>query len=215
MSTFRQLMMRKKGGGIPARYTVVDYILLSADEPYDGSMNYFHIDTGLYGSTTPSDNYSCEMTFVATDTKKENALIINAWNINSYFLLHYSNNVVWHGVNGGSTVSTAISNDTKYTIKIDIQEGRIYKDGVSVATFTAGSCGTTSIKLFGGYSLDAWYHSFRGKVDGIKFYAPNGDTVRNYVPVYDTVSQKYGFYETIQQQFKGNEGTKTFSGGND
>ncbi len=218
MSSFRQLMMRKKGrgGDIPARYEVVDYISMVYGEPYNGSLQYFYISTGLYGNTVPTDNYSCEVTFVSTAEHRENAFLLNAWNINSYFLLHYNSNAVWHGVSGGGTKTVAIDNDTKYTIKVDMQNGNLIKDGVA-SSFIPGSCGTAQIYLFGcpSFVSTAWYHSFRGKIYGIKFYAPNGNEVRNYVPVYDTVSAKYGFYETIEGTFKGNEGTIAFSGGND
>lgn len=187
-------------------YQKTDYLEINSNT----SASNFYISTGLFGSDNPLENYSIEAK-VRFYSVYENAIIINNWAANSYFLMAYRNTCRWHGDSNGSKDFGSISTNTDYTIKVDIQNNLLYLNDNSYS-FTPGTCGTNEIRLFGGYSA-ASGNAFYGRIYNIKFKDSNGNIVRDYVPVMEKSTGTFGLYEKINDEFKVNEGTGTFTSG--
>lgn len=206
MSSFRQLMMRSKGGGspIPAQYEVVDYIQSSGTQ---------YIDTGLY----PNQDYGAVVSFKYI----AQGFVFGAegsWANDSFDLIPSSDGVTYVYDNSTSFRYYGTMNTTSlYTCDLKGRVGKLYKDEAliyehtdSVKTFTS----PFNLVLF---ALNrAGYKQEYGK---IKMYAcdiyENDVILRSFVPVFDTINQVYGLYDVVGQQFYGNSGSGYFTGGND
>lgn len=187
-------------------YQKTDYLEINSNT----SASNFYISTGLFGSETPSENYSIEAK-VRFYSVYENAIIINDWAANSYFLMTYRNTCRWHGDSNGFKDFGSISTNTDYTIKVDVQNNLLYINDTSYS-YTPGTCGTNEIKLFGGYSASSG-NAFYGRIYNIKFKDSNGNVVRDYIPAMEKSTGTFGLYEKINDEFKVNEGTGTFTSG--
>lgn len=186
-------------------YYEVDYIETTGTQ---------RIATDLYGSSTPLNNYSVEVDCVFYNAN-ENAIIVNNWAVNSYFLMAYGNACRWHGTPNVFDFGNLQLN-VRYKIKIDVQNSLVYLDNTSY-NCNPGNCGTSEIMLLG-ISDNNNNHSnkgFNGKIYRIKFYSPNGDLVRDYVPVYNSTLQQYCLLDKVENTLYLNNGTGTINGGND
>lgn len=217
MSSFRQLMMKKKGGGspIPARYTVVDYIESNGNQ---------YIDTGL--STTVG------FRFVGT------ILILYSSNYDYHMLCGshelsspYKRNFI--GFHPSLYITIGIGNGDKITSKTfstnqyyDVDLSNVYTNYyakvdnntetlINGSSSISNSYSSRNLFLFANNNISSGASQyFKGKMKESQIYI-NNELVADYVPVYDTVTQKYGMYDKVSQTFKGNLGSGDFSGGND
>lgn len=203
MSSFRQLMMRSKGGGgIPSRYTVVDWIETSGSQ---------YIDTGIQVGADVR-----VVTKISQTTSINNNVVFGYYTPNSsdhypeYFHVTPFNSKWYFGaypaeLNAGSYV-------WYNTYEIDYNNnGTLIINGTTLASgFTCSGNGNLLI-AFKGRSVENvyGYHKY------YYFKVYNGESlVRDMIPVYDTVSQKYGMYDVVSQAFFGNSGSGTITGGN-
>lgn len=184
-------------------YYEVDYIETTGTQ---------RIATGLYGSSTPLNNYSVEVDCVFYNAN-ENAIIVNNWAANSYFLMAYGNACRWHGTPNVFDFGNLQLN-VRYKIKIDVQNSLVYLDNTSY-NCNPGNCGTAEIMLLGISDSTHSNKGFNGKIYRIKFYSPDGNLVRDYVPVYNSTLQQYCLLDKVENVFYMNKGTGTINGGND
>ena len=202
MSSFRQLMMKKKGGGspIPARYTVVDYIESNGNQ---------YIDTGL--STTVG------FRFVGT------ILILYSSNYDYHMLCGshelsspYKRNFI--GFHPSLYITIGIGNGDKITSKTFSTNQKVDNNTetlINGSSSISNSYSSRNLFLFANNNISSGASQyFKGKMKESQIYI-NNELVADYVPVYDTVTQKYGMYDKVSQTFKGNLGSGDFSGGND
>ncbi len=207
MSSFRQLMMRSKGGGspIPAQYEVVDYIQSSGTQ---------YIDTGLY----PNQDYGAVVSFKYIAQGFVFGAELN-WANKSFDLIPSPDGVTY--VYDGSTSFRyygTMNTTSLYTCDLKGRVGKLYKDEALIYEYTDPFTRsfTSSYKLV----LFALNRGGSIRENGkIKMYAcdiyENDVVLRSFVPVFDTINQVYGLYDVVGQQFYGNLGSGNFTGGND
>ena len=206
MSSFRQLMMRSKGGGspIPAQYEVVDYIQSSGSQ---------YIDTGLY----PNQDYGAVVSFKYIAQGFVFGAELN-WSNQSFDLIPSYDGVTYVYYNSTSFRYYGTMNTTSlYTCDVKKGAGKLYKDEVLVYEHNEATRIFTS-----SYKLVLFALNRGGSIreyGKIKMYAcdiyENDVVLRSFVPVFDTINQVYGLYDVVGQQFYGNSGSGNFTGGND
>lgn len=215
MSSFRQLMMKKKGGGnIPAQYTVVDYI------ESDGNQ---YINTGL--STTVGFRFVGTILFLSSNYDYH--ILCGSHELSSpykrNFIGSHPNLRITIGIGDGDmTTSKAFSRNQYYDVDLSNVYTNYYaKVDNNTETLIAGSSSISNsyssrnLFLFANNNTSSGASQyFKGKMKESQIYI-NNELVADYVPVYDTVTQKYGMYDKVSQTFKGNLGSGNFSGGND
>lgn len=199
MSSFRQLMMKAKGGGspIPSRYTVVDYIATSGNQ---------YIDTGIQVGanvrtvTEVKGNSSLQnISVFGSRGSSNNAYYVTAFNSKWYF----STGTAEH--NGGSYNYNNVLYEIDYN-----NNGTLIINGTTI---------DTTLTLFGNSNLlisCRMLSNFgRFKYYSFKVYV-GANLSFDGIPVYDTVNSEYGMYDLISQAFFGNvSGSGTITGGND
>lgn len=208
MSSFRQLMMRNKGGGgdIPARYTVVDYV----STPDYGTA---YINTGI----TPTSNTRVVTKIKNNGWQWQNIPVFGCLGVNScgYYHLTCFNSKWYWGTNGGESNggSYSTSSGTEYNIDFN-NNGKIIINGSTIATgvYTVGNGNLCIARRGGDIDSDIRYGFF--KYYSFEVYE-SGVLVRDFVPVYDTLTSKYGMWDMVSGAFFGNDGNGTISGGND
>lgn len=201
MSSFRQLMMRKKGGGISARYTQVDWIRTTVNERQ-------YINTGIKADTDVrtvakviSDYYWLNMSVFGGATQ--------VGGFGDYYVTPF-NNKWYYGINGGELNAGSYSNNTLYEIDYN-DNGTLKINGNTIASgFTVAGNGTVDIliscRFLNNYGQYKYYY--------FKMYK-GANLVFDGVPVYDTVDNVYGMWDVVSQAFFGNSSSGTITGGND
>lgn len=211
MSSFRQLMMRNKGGG--GSYQVVDYIESSGTQ---------YIDTGFI----PNKDTKIEMTInllsrsnspypfgagVAWENKVF-AFTVNSnrWGIGSIFCF----------ANDSNKRTQNFDVNSKNTITMS-KDGGIITGVWNVTTsafsnyYSFDSAGCNLLLFAIQWQTELEVKDFATmKLYGCKVW-DNGTLVRDYTPVLNLDTNKYGLLDTLNNVFYGNSGTGDFSGGND
>ncbi len=183
-------------------YTYLNYVETSGSQ---------YIKTGLYAYNTALQNYSFEIK-VNFSNISENAIVISSWSASAYFLMCYQSKIRWHGSSSGSSDIINISTNTDYIIKVDIQNGQIIINGNSYP-YTAGSCGTSQINLFGLSGGNYSSKGLVGKTYYAKFYDIDGNLIRHYTPVIRNSDGQVGMLEQVNNIFCPNDGSGDFIGG--
>ena len=207
MSSFRQLMMRSKGGGspIPAQYEVKDWLYSNDGNPYIKTgiipTNMTKVDITIkpisYGNACP----------IGSDISWRSSRSYNCGN-NVVFGSQYKQEV-WQWLS--AVPLNKISN-----IKMG-QDGWFVND-VQKETFVQETFTGIELYLFRWNRNGSVNDKYQGWMYSCKIYSDYTDVnslVRDYVPVYDTVSQKYGMFDVVSQTFFGSENSYNFEGGND
>lgn len=203
MSSFRQLMMKEKGGGgIPARYTQVDYI---------GTPTSYlsYINTGIQVGANVR-----VVTKIKALASYMNVPIFGFFNStkgSEYYHLTPFANKWYYGAYPSEGNAGSYSSSQTYEIDYN-NNGTLIINGTTLASgfTTSGSDnlllshkGRTGDSLYGYYK----YYYFMVYV--------GENLVRDMIPVYDTVNQVYGMWDMVSKAFFGNAGTGTLIGGND
>lgn len=210
MSSFRQLMMRNKGGG--GSYQVVDYIESSGTQ---------YIDTGFI----PNKDTKIEIT--ANLLSRSNSPYLFGAGVsweNKVFAFTANSNRL-----GVGSIFCFANNSYPRTQNFDVNS----KNTITMSKDGAIITGTWSFTgSFSGYSgfdsancnlvLCAMHWQTEANIMDfatMKLYDckvwDNGTLVRDFVPVLNLETNKYGLLDIVNNVFYGNSGTGDFSGGNE
>ena len=207
MSSFRQLMMKNKGGNIPARYTVVDYIESTGTQ---------YINSGVQTSGTVSFEIDFRSTDAGYGGRKFVGFGVEGEGIGSFGLLVENGNVL-QVHRGDNRIQFATINTVRHKVIYGVPA---YYDEVDKGNGLGSSFGYSSdIYIFAGHLIRSYgtYSSVNGfskmQLFSLKM-SDNGELLRDFVPVYDNTTQKYGLYDLVSQTFFGNLGSGNFLGGN-
>ena len=193
MSSFYQLMMKKKG--MPSRYQEVEYIESTGTQ---------YIDTKLIPNA--SMELICDVAFTDLSVGRFGAISTDSKRFyfgvdNSYFI----------GANSTAYNHTIMSADTnKHNFKLN--DDGLYIDDTLVYSHSGSYPSETTARtifLFRANSSASYFAKAKGYSSIIK---QNGKVIRNFIPVYDTLTNKYGMWESVQGKFYGNDGTGDFAG---
>lgn len=198
MSSFRQLMMKKKSN-IPSRYTKVDWIRTYGSQ---------YINTGIKANTDVRT-----VTKVISAVGWQNISVfggkIQTGGFGDYYITPF-NNKWYYGIQGGELNAGSYSPSTLYEIDYN-DNGTLKINGNTIASgFVVGGNGTVDIliscRFLQNYGYFRYYY--------FKMYK-GADLVFDGVPVYDTVDSVYGMWDMVSETFFGNDGNGTITGGND
>ena len=209
MSSFRQLMMRNKGGNIPIRYTVVDYIESTGTQ---------YINTSVKTSGTLSFEIDYQNTDSGTSDRKYIGFGVDGLGQGSFGLVVESYGTLqMHKGSSPYRISLGANNTLRHKAIYGVPA---YFDGTYLGNALGSSFGySKDIYVFAGNKL--MYNGtseVASDFSKMKLYSlkmsDNGELLRDFVPVYDNTTQKYGLYDLVSQTFFGNLGSGDFSGGN-
>ena len=220
MSSFRQLMMRNKGGSgdIPTQYTVVDWIQFRNSPDTDNNVNCY-IDTGIVL------NYLTQ-TYLKAKFILYNPMVSNAGQFGTAFGVEGSQ---WVDIRCSSWSSKGtfafFSNEIQPNmvsgqvtdIEVKNRIATINGSDINLGTAIQETSGSRTLTLF---CVHGSNFSYQGnmRLYEFKLGSSEDNLIIDYVPVYDTVTQKYGVYDRATQMFKTNSKSGSnllFSGGND
>lgn len=209
MSSFRQLMMKSKGGNIPTRYTVVDYIESTGTQ---------YINSGVKTSGT----VSFEIDFRSTDAGNGDRVFVGfgvyGLGAGSLGLLVENQNILQvHKGENPHRIQFAAIDTNRHKVIYGVPA---YYDGVNKGNGLGSSFGySRDLYVFAAHLLR--YNETSSIANGFAKMqlfslkmSDNGDLLRDFVPVYDNTTQKYGLYDLVSQTFFGNLGSGDFLGGN-
>ena len=223
MSSFRQLMMKAKGGDIPAQYTVVDWIQPSVNS-YGNSVTCY-IETNVTATEDTVSYFKMDLILYSDITSNTGAIgnLFGSEGYNgglSFNIITYTGNT--GSGNGGEANLFAngfgahLQKNTKMSIEL---KNGVYTTSLGFSrnvTFSANKQQRGTMTIFCVRGANYAYQA-NMKLYGFKFGKSENELVRDYVPVYDTVTQKYGLYDKVTQTFSTSTYNASYQmlGGND
>lgn len=213
MSSFRQLMMKKKGGG--ETYTLLNYIQFypyNTDNPFTGFGAY--IDTGLVPDNNTEIKTKIKNAFYVFS---QNTPVFGCYGANAGNYMHLTpyGGYWYYTVSGGNEQhSGSYTSSDGYEYIIDFNNnGSIIVSGTTIASGKSFE-GNGNLCIGRRGSVSAPYESLFGYFKYYYFQVyQSGVLVRDFVPARRDSDQVLGFLDKVHNVFYTNAGESYFIGG--
>lgn len=201
------IIWQKQQGRLPSQYQEVEYI---------ENTNRQYIDSGVIGRP----NIEVKAKAIFTDSANLNNLGLvgsrqTSGGTRFYIISTYSNR--WHlGLGGDYTSDTYPKKNILYDIHFSFIEGNfvLYVDNNIILSGNTNIETTYPLYIFGVNNYGTVSRLAPAKLYSLEIIQDN-TLVRNFIPCYRKADGEIGLYDLVNDVFYTNQGTGTFSKGND